>query len=283
MPTVLRATALTDPILGHGEGPVWHDGEFRCVDMLAGDVVTLAGDGSVRRDHVGDVAAALRPRRSGGWVVATEREFVLLDAAFRPEWSSGPLWSEDDIRFNEGGADPDGAFLCGSMAYDERTGAGTLYRLRPDRTVEVVEEGLTIPNGLAFADDGTALHVDTPTHRIDRITLRDGRTAERRPVVTIEDGVGHPDGLTPDAAGGFWVALFTGGAVRHYTADGVLDAVVEVPASQTTACALGGTRLYVTTSARDIDPDDEPLAGAVFVAEVGDVAAPGVPVRPYAG
>ena len=83
--------------------------------------------------------------------------------------------------------------------------------------------------------------------------------------------------------GGFWVALLTGGAVRHYTADGVLDAVVEVPAAQTTACALGGTRLYVTTSSRDIDPDDEPLAGAVFVAEVGDVAAPGVPVRPYAG
>ena len=45
------------------------------------------------------------------------------------------LWDDPGVRMNEGGADPAGNFWCGSMAYDERAGAGALYRLdaRPVR------------------------------------------------------------------------------------------------------------------------------------------------------
>jgi sugar lactone lactonase YvrE len=68
---------FSDPIAFHGEGPVWIDG-LRLVDMLAGDIVTLDARGAVReRVHVGEVAAALRPRRDGGLVVAIERGFAL--------------------------------------------------------------------------------------------------------------------------------------------------------------------------------------------------------------
>ena len=68
---------------------------------------------------------------------------------------------------NDGGCDPDGRFLCGSMAYDERPGAGALYRLDPDGSVAVVLEGVTISNGLEWSPDGTrAYYVDTPTREI---------------------------------------------------------------------------------------------------------------------
>ena len=66
---------ITEALCYHGEGPLWSPtwGGLRWVDMLAGDVLSLRPDGSVDRMHVGDVAAFVRPRTNGGWVVATER------------------------------------------------------------------------------------------------------------------------------------------------------------------------------------------------------------------
>lgn len=281
------AVPLTAPVAGHGEGPVWDPvaGVLRCVDLLVGDLLTVASDGTVARDHVGDVAAALRPRCGGGWVVARERDIVLLDADLRPGWSTGELWSDPGVRFNDGACDPGGAFWCGTMAYDERPGAGALWRLGPDGTVTVPERGLTVANGLAFDDDGRgALHVDTPTGRIDRLRVDPaGRVLARSALVTVPPSAGSPDGIAVDAAGGVWVALWGGGAVRHYTPGGVLDAVVELPVSRPTACALGGPdgrRLHVTSSTVAVDRVAEPLAGSVLVV---DVEVPGRAVAGYAG
>jgi sugar lactone lactonase YvrE len=75
----MRAEQLTGPVAFHAEGPVWAPawGGLRWVDMLAGEVLSLEADGTVRRRHVGDVVAALRPRRGGGAVLALERGFAL--------------------------------------------------------------------------------------------------------------------------------------------------------------------------------------------------------------
>ena len=75
----MRAEQLTDPVAYHGEGPVWSMrwGGVRWVDMLAGDVLSLAGDGAIKRRHVGKVAAAIRPRGGGGAVIGVERGFAL--------------------------------------------------------------------------------------------------------------------------------------------------------------------------------------------------------------
>src|SRR3954462_7479615 len=128
----MRAERLSGRIYYHGEGPVWSPswGGLRCVDMLAGDVLAVGADGSVERRHVGAVAAAVRPRRGGGAVIGVERGFVLEE----PDGSLtglGDLWTDDSLRMNEGGCDPDGRFYCGSMAYDQREGAASLYRLHP--------------------------------------------------------------------------------------------------------------------------------------------------------
>ena len=138
----MRAEQLTDPVAYHGEGPVWSErwGGLRWVDMLAGDVLSLATDGAVGRRHVGEVAAAIRPRRGGGAVIGVERGFALEepDGAIT---TLDELWGDPSVRMNEGGCDPDGRFYCGSMAYDQRPGAASLYRLDPDGSVHVVLEG----------------------------------------------------------------------------------------------------------------------------------------------
>src|SRR3954469_8559069 len=251
--------------------------------MLAGDVLSLADDGTVSRKHVGDVAAALRPRRDGGAVIGVQRSFALEDAdgslTTLPE-----LWSDTGVRMNEGGCDPDGRFWCGSMAYDHRPGAGTLYRLDPGGTVGVELEGVTISNGLEWSPDGSlAYYDDTPTHRISVYDWSPGGgLTGRRTFVQLADDE-NPDGLTVDAEGAVWVALYGGGAVRRYTPDGRLDGVVELPAAQVTACTFGGPRLdrlYITTSRENLPPDADPLAGALFVVDPG---VAGRPVREFAG
>ena len=88
---------------------------------------------------------------------------------------------------------------------------------------------------------------------------------------------GAPDGLTVDADGGVWVALYGGGCVGRSTPAGVLDVVVEVPARKVTACAFGGQRLdelYITTSREHLEPGEDPLAGSLFRANVGVAGRP---------
>jgi sugar lactone lactonase YvrE len=282
----MRAERVTDPVAYHGEGPVWSErwGGLRWVDMLAGDVLSLGADGTINRRHVDSVAAAIRPRRVGGAVIGVERGFALEDADGTLT-HLGALWTDSQVRMNEGGCDPDGRFYCGSMAYDQRPGAGALYRLDPDGSVRVVLDSVTVSNGLEWSPDGSrAYYNDTPTHRITVFDYdREAGLTGRRPFAEIPAEIGRPDGLTVDGQGGVWVALSGGGAVRRYTADGVLDEVVEVSARKVTACTFGGPRLdqmFITTSREGVESHIDPLAGSLFRVVVGVI---GLPVREFAG
>jgi sugar lactone lactonase YvrE len=184
---------------------------------------------------------------------------------------------------NEGDCDPDGRFYCGSMAYDETPGGGSLYRLDPSGTATVILTGVSISNGLTWSPDGgTAYYVDTSTHRIDAFDYDpDAGLTNRRPVVHIAESDGAPDGLTIDTDGNLWVALWGGSAVRRYTPDGVLTEHLPLPVTNVTACTFGGPNLddlYITTSRQQVPPGTQPEAGALFRAHPG---ARGLPTRSY--
>jgi sugar lactone lactonase YvrE len=279
----VRAEQITDAVAYHGEGPVWFErwGGLRWVDMLAGDVLSLGADGIVDRRHVSSVVAATRPRAAGGAVLGIERGFALEDPDGKITRLT-ELWTGDELRMNEGACDPDGRFYCGSMAYAKQPGAGSLYRLDADHSVRVVLENVTVSNGLDWSPDGSsAYYNDTDTKRIDVFDYdRDLGLSARRPFAEI---AGRPDGLTVDAEGGVWVALSDGSAVRRYTPDGTLDAVLELPVTKVTACTFGGAHLdelYITTSREGLEPGIEPRAGALFRADVG---VTGLAVREFAG
>jgi sugar lactone lactonase YvrE len=279
----MKPEQITASVTYHGEGPVWSErwGGLRWVDMLAGDVLSLADDGTVGRQHVGEVAAAVRPRRGGGAVIGVQRGFALQEpddtVTTLPE-----LWSDTNVRMNEGACDPDGRFYCGSMAYDKTPGAAALYRLDPDGSVSTILEGVTVSNGLDWSPDGTrAYYNDTDTHRVDVFDYsRDSGLTGRRAFVGVD---GRPDGLTVDAEGGVWTALSDSGVVQRYTPEGHLDAVVELPVTKVTACTFGGARLdelFITTSREGLDPGDEPQAGSLFRVVPG---VRGRPTREFGG
>jgi sugar lactone lactonase YvrE len=267
----IRGERFTAPCTFHGEGPIWDAVNERLllVDMLAGAVVAVDDDGGTERWKVAGVAAAIRPRRQGGFVLATENRFVLLGPDLTEERQLPPVFIDPLIRMNDGGCDPQGRFYCGTMAYAETPGAGTLYRLDPDGHIEVTLRNVTISNGLQWNGAGdTVFYADTPTGRVDSFTFdaTSGAFTDRRTFAEISGG-GHPDGMAIDEEDGIWVALWGGSAVHRYDAAGRLDRVVELPVSNVTACAFGGPdrrTLFITTSRQGIDSDDQPDAGAVF-------------------
>ncbi|MFD0689323.1 SMP-30/gluconolactonase/LRE family protein [Actinomadura fibrosa] len=270
-----------------GESPVWDAaaGRLLWVDVLGCEVRAhdpSGGSGAVlvrTAQHVG----AVRPRAGGG-LVANLRDGAGLydrDGAFR--WLAE--WPEDGCRGNDAAVAPDGAFWAGTMRYDEAHGGGRLRRVTADGAVGTVLDRVTVSNGVAWSPDGRLVYyVDTPTGRVDVLNAggaSGGRPFSRRPFASVPPP-GLPDGLTVDADGCVWVALWGGGRVLRFTPSGTLDRVVEIPARQTTACAFGGPGLrdlYVTTATTGAPPDDA-LAGALFV--VPDAGA-GLPSPAFPG
>jgi sugar lactone lactonase YvrE len=267
----MRAEQITDRVAYHGEGAFWDDRatRLRFVDMLAGDVVTLLPTGTVTRRHVADVVAVVRHREGGGYLVAGERDILLLDAHWVIE-RVVPVLDDPALRLNEGGCDAAGRFYIGSMAYDTAAGAGAVYRMDPDGSVHTVLPEVTIPNGLVWSGDGArAFHNDTGAATITAYAADvDGRLLDPRVLVRFDGGGGAPDGMAIDVEGGLWVALYGGGAVHRYSTLGTLDAVVEVPgARNVTSCAFGGDdrrTLFITTSLQGADPAEDHAAGALF-------------------
>lgn len=280
----MRAEQVTAAITFHGEGPVWwpRTNSLVFVDMLAGDIMTLTPSGTVARVATGSpVAACIRPREHHGAILAGERTFyTCADDSFEYfEPVTDPVVPEG-FRFNDGACDSHGNFWCGTMAYDRTPAAASMYRLNAtDSSVDTVFGDVTISNGLAWNTPGTqAYYIDTPQRTIERT---DPTLTHREPLVQFTADQGWPDGLCLDAEDGLWVALNGGNAVHRYDAHGALTDVITVEASGVTACTFGGhdlSTLYITTSRENLDPHQEPSAGAVFACTPG---VAGQPLAPY--
>ncbi len=87
---------------------------------------------------------------------------------------------------------------------------------------------------------------------------------------STRDAEGLPDGLTVDADGHLWLALWGGGCVRRYAPDGGLEQVLELPVELVTSVGFGGAglaELFITTARETLTPTQmraQPLAGSVF-------------------
>jgi sugar lactone lactonase YvrE len=278
-----------------GEGARWdaRREELLRVDILAGVVYRerVDDDGRlvpVRTYRVPGTVGAIAPVEGDeGWLLAAGRGFVRLD----PDGSLRPLAdvAPPRTRMNDGACDPQGRFWAGALADDHRAGGGALYRLDRSGRTDVVLTGLTISNGLGWSPDGGTMYVVDSGPRVvyafafdsERGTIFDGRDLVRLP----EDD-GFPDGLTVDAGGDLWVAVYGGGRVDRYSPDGALREAVAVPALQATSCTFAGrglNRLYVTTATEGWTAEQrraDPAAGLVYRFETDATGRPAAPFRP---
>ena len=278
-----------------GEGVRWdaRRGEMLGVDILAGRVARarIADDGSlayVREYQLPWTVGMIAPvEGTGGWLLGAGQGFVYLapDGAHQTIAELSPAGT----RMNDGACDPQGRFWGGTLADDHHEGGGALYRLDRTGHTEKVLGDLTISNGIGWSpDSGTMYLVDSGPRVIhafafdpDLGTISDGRI-----LVTVPEDVGAPDGMTVDAAGDLWVAIYGGGRVNRYTPDGSLRKTYPIPARECTCCAFGGpglNRLFVTTATEgwtDEQRRADPAAGLVYRYDTDATGLPAAPFRP---
>lgn len=293
-----------------GEGPTW-DSQTRSliwVDIVAGKVHRFRPDlGTDVAAETGTSVGSVGLRAGGGLILSLADGLGLASAdqvrdalpedarppvpggrhagtAIACERVPGLAVEGGKVRFNEGKADPEGRFLAGTMHWEEREPLGSLYQLSPDGRADTLLDGITVANGLDFTDDRrTMYYIDSAVGGVDAFD-RDpetGRLSGRRRVADVPAPDGSPDGMTLDADGCLWVAVWGGGQVRRFAPDGRLIGVVEVPARRVTSAAFGGENLdelFITTarigqSQRELAA--QPRAGDLFWLR------PGVTGRPW--
>ena len=260
-----------------GEGPWWDDEADALVWVdIRGRAVrswTPGRDAVASRGLSEEVSLAL-PCADGRRVVAQVGRLVLDDGATLQLLCAIDADNEH-TRLNDGVCDDRGRLWVGTYSTRGLPEAA-LYLVTPDGEVQEMLGGMVASNGVGWSPDGLVLYsTDTGRARIDRFTLsEDGSALERiGTLMTAADGEGRPDGLTVDAEGAVWTAMWGGGSVRRYSPDGELLTEVPLPVTYPTSVCLGGVELstlFVTTSRCHLaEGASEPTAGSVFAVNAG--------------
>jgi sugar lactone lactonase YvrE len=272
-----------------GEGPYWvpEDDCLLWVDIEGARLHrTYFPSRETVTDSPGPISAAF-PAVGGGILIAGGSALTLLFPAERGgQWVARTIAdapARDGIRFNDAGVDPAGRVWAGSMHVTEAEPLGELYRLDPGGRMNPIIKNVTVSNGLGWSPDGSRMYyADSPLRRVDVFDYdpATGEAFARRAFADLSAAEGVPDGLTVDADGCVWVAMWGGSALRRFTPDGQPDAVLPVPVSQPTSCAFGGpglADLYITTARVGLTEDElaaQPLAGRLLHARPGPVGLP---------
>jgi sugar lactone lactonase YvrE len=286
----VTAELLADARAMIGEGPLWDIARQRLiwVDIAAGLIHRLDPlTGAAQHQSVGQPVSSVCVRADGGLIAALQDGFGVI-----PDEDSGDTRivevekTTPTNRMNDGKCDCRGRFWAGTMAKDHTPRAGMLYRLEcaeGEYRVSAEVGGITVANGLDWSLDNTLMYyIDSPTQRVDVFDFDAdrGTIANRRPFIQIPQSDGEPDGMTVDAEGCLWVALFRRGKLRRYAPNGKAVMDVDVPVSLVTSCAFGGANLdelYITTARHRLTPAQaaqQPTAGGVFVCRPGATGRP---------
>src|SRR5665213_624824 len=208
---------------------------------------------------------------SDGLVVAHDRRFSLLEKGALVRLTTDV--SPPGTVMNDGACDAKGRFWAGTIAADDQPNTGALYRVESSGEVEIVVSEIGMSNGIDWSPDGlTMYHVDSRAGSIDAFTFDPnlGMASERRRLVSIDSRDGLPDGLTVDAEGAIWVAIWGGSQLRRYSPAGTMLRTASLPVSQVTSCIFGGPDLdvlYVTSARTGLHQGAlarQPAAGGVF-------------------
>ncbi|MFN8375589.1 MAG: SMP-30/gluconolactonase/LRE family protein [Anaerolineae bacterium] len=247
-----------------GEGPVWHSGERALYWVDIEDTGYYRFDpasGTHEKIDVGVSVATIAFRAAGGFLLATKRGLALWDAATREFTVIGNVEAHKPNRqFNDGAVDRRGRFWIGTTG-DPFNNA--LYRLDPDRTIQQMETGIDISNGIGWSpDDKTMYYTDSTPARIYAYDFdaESGAIANRRIFVESSERVGLPDGLTVDREGFVWSARWGASCIERYDPAGKLERSITLPAQYPSSLMFGGDDLrdlYITSARIDMTPEEK--------------------------
>jgi D-xylonolactonase len=163
---------------------------------------------------------------------------------------------------------------------------GALYRLDRDGTFTRVVDGVGLPNGMGFTPDRDGMYfTDTCEHDPDCPGLlyrfdydrETGALGDRTTLVEVDDREGLPDGMTVDAEGYLWSAMWDGNELVRYDPDGEPVASVPFEPRKVSSVTFGGPDYrdaYVTTAGGDDRETEGAGAGSLFWVDLGVAGVP---------
>ena len=253
-----------------GESPCWDAvaGRLLWVDNVSGDLFAhVPATRSTRQIAVGIPVNAVAVNHDGRLVIAGASGILLRDESGRMESviaeHDGEQLVFNDITVGPTSSIYGGTFHWGANGLERH---GRLLLIRGDGTATVLDDGITLSNGLGFSPDGRTLYfTDTMERTIYRydVDVATGLVHDRRVFVSVPVTEGLPDGLAVDAEGFVWSAQWYGGEVVRYDPDGRVERRLAVPAQQVSSVAFGGgdlTDLYITTAGEYWPSDQQPPA-----------------------
>ncbi len=276
-----------------GEGPVW-SAEERAVywvdiegcRLLRHDTVSLLNQEFAMPSEIGCIA-----ERSGGGLIAG-----LRSGLFFIDTKSGDLQlaieleaDQPNNRINDGKCDPCGRFLVGSMDVEQKKASGSLYSIGPDLIPHRLDQDYLITNGPAFSPDGKTLYHNDSAKRLIYAydyDLDEGAVSRRRVLAEIPEGEGYPDGITVDAEGHLWCAIWGGWRIDRFDTSGRVIQSIPLPVMCPTSLTFGGDDLmtmFITSATTALSAEqrtEQPLAGALLSLAAG---VQGLPTANFEG
>jgi DNA-binding IclR family transcriptional regulator/sugar lactone lactonase YvrE len=256
-----------------GEFPFWHEGSLLLVDLLE-PALWQAGPPTARVG-LDEIVSCLFARRGGGLLAAGRAAIGTLDRDSGQFDPLVPIPAGPGHRINDGGCDRAGRLWLGTMAIDATPGQGALWRVAADGAYARVDDGLGVPNGIAWSPDERFLYlVDSRARTIWRYPHdAEGRLGAREALIRVAPADGNPAGLAVDEAGGIWTALWDGWRAVRFFPDGVLDHTIHLPVPRPANLGFAGagsSTLIMTTARVRLSRaalQAAPLSGRVFTCQ----------------
>ncbi|KAI0173201.1 hypothetical protein GGR52DRAFT_376778 [Hypoxylon sp. FL1284] len=241
---------------GLGESPLYRESDdtFFFVDIKNKLVHSVPLEGGWSSKHTIELDEPvtrldLVDGRTDVLAAQTKTGFALIDSAKGTLERITNVHHEEDaaldgkVRMNDGAIDARGRWWAGTMALDEESNIGRLWRLQGGRANDASAGNRSpVVNGPMWSPDSRTMYVcDTPRGDVFRYDydLATGEATNRQLLAHLEGG-GLPDGVAVDVESHVWVAANSQGKLLRLSPEGTVVATVHVGAKMCSCPAFGG-------------------------------------------
>lgn len=254
-----------------GEGPLWHPDKqlLYWVDIPIGCLYSYDPEpNSTQKIFQSGQIGGFTIQTDGSLLLFMEKGAVRLLRDGELTTIIDEIKGEENSRFNDVIANPDGSVFCGTMPSDKKP--GSLYKLGLDKNISLVIENAGISNGLGFSNDLKHIyHTNSTDRTISKFEFDadNSRIGNREIIVTTPNDGSVPDGMTVDAEDCIWSARWDGWALYRYNTHGEEMDRIDFDVKKVSCPTFGGSNyedIYVTSAGGE-DPDNNGiLAGGTF-------------------
>jgi sugar lactone lactonase YvrE len=262
-----------------GESPLWSSQEnvlywLDCLKPAIHCFNPLTKE--TKSTHLDQTVTSIALYSPGRLLVTVEQGYAFANLTTGQLELFGNPYANLDVIFNDGICDRKGRFWSGTAAKDWSSPLGILYQLTNDLSFKPMDKNFILSNGLGFSPDDNYLYfIDSLAHTIYRydFDLDSGIITNRINFITIPNEEGLPDGMTIDADGFLWVALWDGWSVNRYNPEGKKVATIKLPIPRPTSVTFGNkelTTLYITSAQMGLSDEQlqqSPFSGSLFALE----------------